>query len=432
MIYFFYNTILVLLTGFLSPLICLILLFRKKYRSGFLQKMGILSGLDIGNGLKSSPIWIHAVSVGEVMATIPLIRELKKKYPDVPVLLSTVTETGNFTARRNARDVDNVIFFPFDYPLIVRRIIAKIKPVAFITLETEIWPNFLRELARQAVPSMIISGRISGNSFKSYHFFRFFFKKVLSHVSFFCMQTQTDADRIAGIGASPEKVFVSGNIKFDHHIPAITSERKKTIFSELNISSKQNIFIAGSTHRGEEEIVIEVYRYLKNKVNDLVLIIAPRHPERFDEVEEILKRKGVFYKRKTAIAPAPDHALSEVILLDTIGELSKIYSIGTVIFIGGSLVPVGGHNVLEPAVFSKPVIFGRFMGNFSEISKILLKKNAALQVSGEEEFASKALLLIEDPQLARRIGETAFEVIRENSGAMEKSMEVLDKILTTK
>jgi 3-deoxy-D-manno-octulosonic-acid transferase len=427
--YFLYNTVLILLTVFLSPLIFIILLFRRKYRCGFFQKCGMFPLQHIKTVLKSSPIWIHAVSVGEVMAAVPLIKEIKKGYPDVPVLLSTVTETGNLTAQRNAKDADHVIYFPFDYPFIVRRVISKIKPLVFVALEAEIWPNFLKELNRQGIPPMIVSGRISYNSFKNYYFCRLFFKKVISNIKYFCMQTRTDAEKVISIGAKPEKVIVTGNIKFDHQIPAIAQEEKESIYKDLNINRDQNIFIAGSTHRGEEEIIIEVYQVLKRKFPDLVFILAPRHPERFDEVEGLLKQADIPYIRKTALAVASDHISREVILLDTIGELSKIYSIGTIVFIGGSLVPVGGHNVLEPAVFSKPVIFGKFMGNFSEISRILKKKNAALQVSGKDEFIKQAMSLLEDPGLRQQIGETAFKVIRENSGALGKSMKILRALL---
>ena len=178
--FFLYNAFLIILIFLLSPFICILLLLRRKYRCGFLQKIGFSAWAQVSENLQSKPIWIHAVSVGEVMATIPLIREIKKCYPGIPVVLSTVTETGNFTAQRNAKGFDHVLYFPFDFPWIVKKVISKIQPLMFITLETEIWPNFLRELKRRNIPSMIVSGRISQNSFSSYYFFRFFFKKVLS------------------------------------------------------------------------------------------------------------------------------------------------------------------------------------------------------------------------------------------------------------
>jgi len=432
MILFAYNFLLICLTVLLSPFICMLLLFRRKYRCGFLQKCGMLPWEEIRKNIPAAPIWVHAVSVGEVMAAALLIKEIRKRFPDTPILLSTVTETGYFTAQHNVKNADQIIFFPFDYPFIIRKVLSKIVPRVFITLETEIWPNMLFRLNRLAIPSMIVSGRISQSSFKNYVNFRFFFKRVLSHISYFCMQTRVDAQRIIRMGANPEKVVVTGSIKFDQQVPAITAEEVEKIYRVLGISKNQEIFIAGSTHRGEEQIVISVYKRLLKRFPGLVLILAPRHPERFDEVGELLDENAVSYIRKTNLTSGSGLAGSRVFLLDTIGELSKTYSIGTVVFIGGSLVPVGGHNVLEPAVFSKPVIFGNFMDNFTEIAGILADKQAALQVSGEEEFFHQALLLLEDQALRRRIGDTAFQVVMENSGALQKSMNLLQELFENK
>lgn len=423
--YFAYNCALCLLTVLCSPLIALALLLRRKYRCGILQKCGLLSWKKFTAGLRARPVWIHAVSVGEVMAAVPLIKRIRQHYPEIPVVLSTVTETGSTTARRNAKDVAQVFYFPFDYPLIVRRFVARIKPRAFVALEAEIWPNLLRELNRQGVPAIIVSGRISRDSFKNYHFFRFFFARVLGYVRCFCMQTATDAQRIIRIGADPQRVIITGNVKFDQQVPAITPEEKARIYRDLRINDAQNILIAGSTHRGEEETIIDAYTALRQQVSDLVLVLAPRHPERFDEVEDLLRQRAVGYVRKTRMADAPAGTPPQVILLDTIGELSKIYSIGTIVFIGGSLVPIGGHNVLEPAVFSKPVIFGSYMDNFSEIARILSVHEAAVQVSDGTSLVREALALLQDQARRARVGQAALRVILENTGALDKTIRVL-------
>jgi len=427
--YAVFNFILIVLTVLMVPVIGIVLLLRRKYRCGFFEKCGICNWEFIKEKLQHPPIWIHAVSVGEVMAAVPLVREIKKRFRDTPILLSTVTETGNFTARRNVKDVDQVIYFPFDYPFIVSRFVAKLKPKMFVAIEAEIWPNLLRELNRQDIPSMIVSGRISSTSSRNYFTFKFFFRKVLSYINCLSMQSCKDAERIIRVGAYPESVTVTGNIKFDHKVPAITPQEKEAIYSELNIAADQKIFIAGSTHKGEEEICIEVFNTLKQKFPDLVLVLAPRHPERFDEVEVLLKQAGAVYFRKSELLDAAGHTSPDVILLDTIGELAKIYSIGTIVFIGGSMVPVGGHNVLEPAVFSKPVIFGKHMNNFLEIATILTQKKAALQVAGKDEFTAQAVLLLEDAALRQHIGAAAFQVIMENSGALRKNMDILQQLL---
>ncbi len=428
--YTVYNLILMCLTVVLSPLIGIILAVRRKYRCGFFEKCGMLPARVVEACEENPPIWVHAVSVGEVMAAVPLLKEMKKRLPGIPILLSTVTETGHQTAHRNAKVADHILFFPFDYPFIVNRVVEKISPRAFITLETEIWPNFLRALSKQSIPSIIVSGRISSSSYKSYTSFGFFFKKVLAHIHSFCMQTDTDAQRIIGIGAAPERVTVSGNIKFDQQVPPITEKEKADIYKRLHISPDQKILIAGSTHRGEEEIVLDVFQSLKKKHPDLVLILAPRHPERFAEAEELLKQYGCNYIKKTALQAGTPETTRDIILLDTIGELSKIYSIGTVIVIGGSLVPgIGGHNVLEPAVFSKPVLFGANMSNFAEIAAILTGQGGAVQVTDKEEFITTALNLFDDPGRGRDIGATAFKAIEDNSGAVNRCMGVIEPLL---
>lgn len=426
--YAVFNTLIIIIAVAVSPLIGLILLVRRKYRSGFFQKCGFYPRGLFPSPPPVRPVWVHAVSVGEVMASVPFIREIQTTLPDQPLYVSTVTETGFQTATANLKHVDAIFYFPFDFPFIVRKAVSRINPKLFIALETEIWPNLLRELGKRNIPSLIISGRISSVSFKRYYFFRWFFKRVLENVSCFCMQTENDAARITRMGALPERVTVSGNIKFDQQIPAITREQKSRLYTELNISTRQKVFIAGSTHKGEEETVAAVYGMLREIFPDLVLIIAPRHPERFAEVETLLKSRGIDFIKKTGLAGTG--TVPGVVLLDTIGELSKLYSISTIVFVGGSLVPVGGHNVLEPAVFAKPVIFGPHMDNFEEISRILLAGKAAFQVSDTQDFFEKALRLLQDDALREQTGQNAFNVITENSGAIKKSMAAMERFLS--
>lgn len=426
MLYTLYNLLLITLTIALAPAAAVVLLTRRKYRAGFLKKCGIRTQARF---MPPRPLWIHAVSVGEVMAAAPLVREIKRRRPDLPIVVSTVTETGNLTAQRNLKNIDRVIFFPFDYDFIVRRCIGQIMPRAFIALETEIWPNFLRELNRHRIPAMIVSGRISGRSFKSYYLFRFFFKRVLAHVSWCCMQTRQDAERIISMGADPRRVVVTGNVKFDHQVPPISPQEHERLRSELRLRDGQPVFIAGSTHRGEEEIMLQVFREVRQRFPETLLILAPRHPERFDEVAALLRDSGLCWVRRTMRSATPDTEPVAVILLDTIGELAKVYSLGTVIFIGGSLVPIGGHNVLEPGVFKKPVLFGPHMNNFSEIAAILTSRDAACQVADRDDCIRQVLHLLGDPTLRERIGEAAFAVIQENTGAVAGSVSVLERMM---
>jgi len=369
------------------------------------------------------------VSVGEVTSTIPLIQEIKKRYPSQKIILSTVTVTGNYTATIRVREVDAVIYFPLDYPFIVKKVIRQIKPKLFIILETELWPNILRELKRNNIPSVVVSGRISNRSYHKYRWGRFFFTKVLDNIHLFCMQTEVDSKRIINIGADKDRVTTVGNLKFDQCVPTITTEEKENLYNMLSLKEGQTIFIAGSTHKGEENIVLEVFKNLKKTYEDLILILAPRHPERFDEVADLISHQKLRSIKKTKIKVAQKSNHHDIILLDTIGELSKLYSIGTIIFVGGSLVSTGGHNVLEPVAYKKAVIFGPHMDNFSEISRCLRESGGGFQVNNQEEFLSQTEMLLQNDVDRDKLGEKAFEVIAHNQGAINKSMEAIKRFL---
>ena len=426
--YFIYNILLFLISLLLSPFILFAVLTRKKYRKGLSQKVGFIPTHLLLKLSGKRPIWIHAVSVGEVMATIPLIQEIKQRYPSQKIVLSTVTATGNYTASLKAREVDAVLYFPFDYPFIVKKVIKKINPELFITLETEIWPNFLRTLKGNNIPSVVISGRISNNSYHKYRWGRFFFSKVLDNIDAFCMQTEVDTRRIIAIGAQADRVVTIGNLKFDQPVPFLSPEGKRALYSMFNLKETQRIFIAGSTHRGEEDIVLEVFKILKKSYEDLVLMLAPRHPERFNEATNLLARHRLRGIKKTEMKMGERGNHYDVILIDTIGELSKLYSIGTIIFVGGSLVSIGGHNVLEPVAYKKAVIFGPHMENFSEISRSLRKSGGGLQVGNQEEFLSQARMLLQNGEVRDKLGEQAFKVIAQNQGAIKKAMEVIERL----
>ena len=412
--YIIYNILLFLATILLSPVILFKLATVPKYRGGISQKFGRLRKgvLKVIRG--SRPIWVHAVSVGEVMAAHPLIRELKKKYPRRKLILSTVTVTGNYTARQRVPEADAVFYFPFDYPFIVRRVIKGINPVAVLVAETELWPNFFRQLRKAGIPSAVINGRISPHSYKNYLKFRRFFRQVFSSIDLFCMQSEADAGRIREIGAAPEKVIVTGNLKFDQRMPALRQ-------TPLSIPAGRPVITAGSTHRGEETALLDIHARLKQKFPGLLLIIAPRHPERFDEVEGIINKAGYECQRRTTLKGA----VKEVLLLDTIGELRSFYAVCDIAFVGGSLVKVGGHNLLEPASMKKPVIFSRYMFNFKEISEALITAGGGIMVKDKEELSVQIDRLLSDRKLAQRMGELAFAVIAANSGATRKTIDAV-------
>jgi 3-deoxy-D-manno-octulosonic-acid transferase len=413
-----YNIFLVLLTVLLSPVILFKLITAPKYRGGISQKLGRVRKRVKQVIGSDRPIWVHAVSVGEVMAAHPLIRELKKMYPANKLILSTVTVTGNYTARQRVPEADAVFFFPFDYPWIVRRVIRRINPRIVLVAETELWPNFFRELKQTGIPSAVINGRISPHSYKNYMRLRAFFRQVFNEVTLFCMQSREDASRIKEIGADPKRVMVTGNLKFDQKIVTNTS-------SPVKLPEGSKVITAGSTHRGEEAALLDVFRRLRERFPELVLILAPRHPERFDEVEGLVNRAGYDCQRRTL----PKGTIRDVLLLDTIGELRSFYGICDIAFVGGSLVKVGGHNLLEPAAMKKPVIFSRYMFNFKEISEALISAGGGILVRDKEELYLQTEKLLSDRELAHQIGNRAFSIIEANSGAAKRTIEEVSRLI---
>ena len=417
--YILYNVILVVATMLVSPYFLFKALTVPKYRGGLTQKLGrIRKGvLRVLNG--SRPIWIHAVSVGEVMAAHPLVRELKKRYPDRKIILSTVTVTGNYTAKQRVPEADAVFFFPFDYPWIVRRVISRINPAIVLIAETELWPNFFRELRRKGIPSAVVNGRISPRSFGNYLKFKRFFSEVFQNVTLFCMQSDEDAERIKEIGAPVERVVVTGNLKFDQKIPPIQAP-------PVAIQSGRPVITAGSTHRGEEAILLDIFTRLRKKYPMLLLIVAPRHPERFDEVSGLITNAGFECQRRSTLKGA----VRDVLLLDTIGELRAFYAVCDVSFVGGSFVKVGGHNILEPAAMKKPVIFSRYMFNFKEISEAIIKAEGGFVVRDKEELYLKLDNLLSNKELAAAMGAKAFAVIAANSGATARTLDKISGIIS--
>ncbi|MHB8844114.1 MAG: 3-deoxy-D-manno-octulosonic acid transferase [Nitrospirota bacterium] len=416
--YIIYNILLMLATIILSPYMLFKLATVPKYRGGISQKLGrVRKGvLKVLGGTR--PIWVHAVSVGEVMAAHPLIRELRKRYPGRKLILSTVTVTGNFTAKKRVPEADAVFYFPFDYPWVVRRVIRIINPAIVLIAETELWPNFFRELKRQGIPSALVNGRISPRSYGNYLKLKVLFTQVFDQVALFCMQSDEDAARIKDIGAPPDRVLVTGNLKFDQKIPAVQA-------SSVTIAAGRRVITAGSTHRGEEAILLETFTRLRKKYPDLVLIIAPRHPERFDEVCGLITNAGYECQRRTRLKGQ----VRDVVLLDTIGELRAFYGACDIAFVGGSLVKVGGHNLLEPAAMKKPVIFSRYMFNFKEISEALIQAGGGFMVRDKEELYARLDNLLADKELSASMGEKAFKVIAANSGATARTINAVHGLI---
>jgi len=368
------------------------------------------------------PIWIHAVSVGEVKAAKNIYVLLKKSFPDKDIIISTVTPAGNIVAKSFISGQGQVIYLPLDYSFIVRRFVKIIDPGLFICIETEIWPNLIYFLHKRNIPIVMVNGRISQGSFAGYKLFRFFLSPILKKISIFCMQTESDAQRVIMLGAPSDRVVITGNIKFDLEPPT-----KVVSKLDLGLDSSCFLLIAGSTHRGEERILFEVYKELKNDFVNLKLLLAPRHIDRVKELEELAKQLGLETLRFSQRADR--NSAFDIMLLDTIGELAAIYSAGDIVFIGGSLVDKGGQNIIEPAMLSKPVIFGHNMSNFAQIKKIFLKEKAAIQVRDKAELKKALKSLLSDANSRKVIGKKASEIIAKNNGAARRTLDLISRFI---
>jgi 3-deoxy-D-manno-octulosonic-acid transferase len=427
--YVLYSLLIVVFGVIASPYLAYQAIRYKKYIGSLGQRMGYLPVSFNLDGEES--IWIHAVSVGEVLTVRALIADLKRRYPTLRIFLSTTTLGGQQVARGNVHDIDAVFYFPFDLSFIVRRTLRLVKPRLFLMMETEIWPNLLRECKTQGVATMMVNGRISARSYPRYRLARAFFRKVLLDVDRFCMQSEESARRLIDIGAEPARVTVTGSLKFDSlDMPgAPTPGRgRDRVLRYFRITSKRPVIIAGSTMRGEEEAVLQAFRRLKNTQGNPLLIVAPRNPERFAEVAQ-LARDNAFVTMKRSDLPIDAEPRAEVVVLDTIGELAQLYQIATAVFVGGSLVDVGGHNILEPAVFGKPIIFGSHMQNFKEIADAFLSHDAAVQVQSARGLEDALLALLTDPVRRARLGAAARALVESNRGAKDKSLAVIGELL---
>ena len=430
MAYLLYNTLITIFLILVAPYFLFRALIDGRFRRGLIQRMGFLPTLSL-----KKPIWVHTASVGEVFCTVPLLKRIKKEFPECPIVLTTMTRTGNERAK-TIPEADLVFFLPIDHPLAIRRALQKIQPSLLLIAETELWPNLLRSCGTKGIPIVLFNGRISEKSFRRYLFFKFFFKDCLKYVSLFLMQTEEDRNRIIEIGATMDKTRVVGNLKFDQPFPSFNEESMAEMAKSLNLRGEETLLIAGSTHSGEEEILLSFLKDLRKIDPHLVLILAPRHLERLEEVERILKRESISWTSKTLLSmdqDRPDEERKElppVILLDTMGELMNLYSLGTLVFIGGSLVPVGGHNPIEPLFFKKCVLFGPHMFHFLEISHHLIEAGGAIQVRGKEDLAFQLKRLLSDERARKEVGEKGYQFLQKHRGATEKIFEEIKPFLT--
>ncbi|MBL7081947.1 MAG: 3-deoxy-D-manno-octulosonic acid transferase [Candidatus Omnitrophica bacterium] len=409
-------------------------LLRKKFHRGFVQRLGVLpTSLELDR-----PIWIHAVSVGEAKAAEILVKQLRQVYPKKKFILSTVTTTGNKIVHSFRSQDDFVFYLPLDLSFITKGTIRRLRPCVCIIMETEIWPNLITQLNKMGVPVILVNARISDRSFLGYRMIKPLLKPILNKINIFCVQSERDAQRLSVLGVSSNKLQITGNMKFDFkdYTPACPAspaggrqagifERDSTDYKlKLGLESEEKLFVAGSTHQGEEEIILKTYKKLLDDFPNLRLLIAPRHLERSAKVEKLIRKYGflcIRFSQSNLLSISPSSR--PVFILDTIGQLLSFFAIADIVFVGGSLVKRGGHNILEPAYFSKPILFGPYMFNFRDIGDLFLAEGAARMVCGQTGLLEEIRFLLSNPSELKAMSNRARQLVLDNQGATERNVQ---------
>ena len=422
-----YSLAMVLLAVVCSPWFLYQAIRYRKYVGSAAQRMGRLPvsfNLDADEA-----IWIHAVSVGEALTARALIADLRERYPGLRLFLSTTTRTGQQVARTRLQDLDAIFFLPFDLPIFVNRTLRLVRPRLFIMMETEIWPNLLRACRRRGVRTILVNGRISSRSYPRYRMIRGFFRRVLADVDRFCMQSDESARRLIDIGADPAKVVVTGSLKFESvdALGQAAGRGAARILRYFRIPPARPVFVAASTLKGEERHVLAAFAAVRRVHPSALLVMAPRKPERFGDAEALAQAEGFRVMRRTHLAVDAEPR-ADVVILDTIGELAPLFQIATVVFVGGSLVDQGGHNILEPAVHGKAIVFGPHMENFAEIAETFLASQAAVRVTGPGELTTVVVRLVGDPVERARLGAAARALVEANRGAKPRTLAAIAEV----
>ena len=429
--YLIYNLLLIIVfILFVLPYYTYRLFTEKGFSRRFRQSLGRVHNKEIEKVMRKDCIWIHGASVGEIVATSPLVKQIRQEMPDRPILVSAFTVGGYNMAKQIIPEADAIIFFPLDLPFVAESMVKRIHPGVFMPVETELWPNFLRAIRERHIPVMMVNGRISEKSVKTYRYLYGIWDDMLSTVSRFCMQSSIDADYIYSLGADKNKIFVTGNTKFDQTYAEVTSEDYARYKEELGLCNSYPIIMAGSTHPGEEKALFDAFKKVREKYADARLVIAPRKTNRADEISKLASSYGfeTGYRSKMLENPGLRKEYP-VVLLDTIGELGRIYAVGDVVFVGGSLCKTGGHNVLEPAAHAKPIIVGPNMQNFKDSYSLLSKVGACKMVNNVSELANEMLDIIGNDERREKMGAASLQVIKENRGADIRSIHYLKELL---
>jgi 3-deoxy-D-manno-octulosonic-acid transferase len=426
--YILYNIILFATAIIILPYFLLKIIFTGKYRKSLVQKLGGRQEKILADFKDGPRVWIHAVSVGEVTAAAPIIASLKIKRPEGQIIFSTSTETGQEMARKFIKGADAFIYFPLDILYIVRKMIKLAKPDVFVLVETELWPNFLRVCESRRIKTLMVNGRISPRSYRRYRLTNIFWKRVLCNLDFAGMISEVDAERLKDIGMDSAKIKVLGNAKYDGLAAMVSPALREEITRRFNARENERFFVAGSTHEGEEKIVIDVYQEILKRYPDFKLIIVPRHIERTNDVLGILKQANLNdVIMLSDINNGRQRKDERIIVVDVIGELFKVYSLATIVYCGGSLVPKGGQNILEAAAWGKVIFYGPSMEDFSQEKALLEDVGCGTTIKSADELLQGILQALENSEELQRRGDRGKSVVLANIGAAARYADLISK-----
>jgi len=404
------------------PLILARLVWRARANPDYLGCLHQRFGFGAPQALDAAPVWIHAVSVGEAQAAVPIARALLARYPEQPLLITTTTPTGRDRVRQALGDAVVHRYVPYDLPWLVGRFMRTLRPRVLIVMETELWPNLFAACTRHGVPVVLANVRLSARSARGYRRVAWLTCEMLSRVKRIATQSQADATRLLSLGADPDTVRVTGSIKFDLHLPASLREQAQVMRREFG--TERSVLIAASTHEGEDALVLDAYAQVLQAIPHCLLVLVPRHPERFNAAAALCRKRGYATAMRSKSPRGFDGV--DVFVGDSMGELPLFYAASDVAFVGGSLVPVGGHNMLEPAALGLPVLFGPYVFNFAEISRMLMEVGGAWQVASARELGERALALLEDANLRHNVGDRGQQFVESNRGALDRLMQIIE------
>jgi len=418
--YYLYNLLFILVSFILVPYFSIPFFTGRHYYSGIWQRLGFLPALGTARLRHKKSIWLIASSVGRVRAAVSILRELRKRDEDIKVVVSVTSKNSHDMAHQIFEEAEGIIYSPLDFPLIIRRVLRRLRPQLIVLMDTELWPNLLIWSSISDIPVMVANGRLSRRKTFWYRYLVGFLPQILSSVSIFGMQNKAGAERLSRLGVDKDLIEVTGNTKFDQAHSRAQSSSVDNITDLFPVDSSQKVFIAGSTHAEEEEFNLQVFDWVRAEYSDAVLIIAPWDLKRVPKIKSLLEKKGYKYLQRTHLDENKAKELRPfkgVIILDTLGELAEVYALGDAAFVGGTLVDHGGHNLLEPVAHGIPVFFGPYIENYLFCARLLEEAGVGNKVEDEDEMAVELMQLLEDEERCRKLKEKALEVISENKGA---------------